>query len=75
MDVLPRYAESLAAAKSKLVIVSANQQIHEQLTVTGIMDLVGSENVYEGDKRVGAKVRRAQNDAAMWIQSNRRGGI
>ena len=59
MDVLHRYAQSLQAVDSKLVIVSANEHLQEQLTVTGITDLIGSDNVYEGDERVGATVKRA----------------
>ena len=34
MDVLRRYAQTLAAAGSKLVIVSASERIREQLRVT-----------------------------------------
>jgi len=74
MDVLRRYAESLEAVGSKLVIVSANERIHEQLTVTGIMDVIGSENVYMSDERVGASVKRAHKDAVAWVEANRRAG-
>jgi hypothetical protein len=68
MDVLHRYAESLIAVESKLVIVSANERIQEQLAVTGITDLIGASNVYEGDERVGATIRRAQADAEAWVR-------
>ena len=74
MDVLYRYAEGLAALGSKLVIVSANQRIQEQLVVTGIIDLIGFENVYTGDERVGATVKRAHADAMAWIETNRHVG-
>ena len=74
MDVLYRYAQGLAALGSKLVIVSANQRIQEQLAVTGITDLIGAENLYTGDERVGATVKRAHADAMAWIETNRRVG-
>lgn len=67
MDVVHRYALSLRAADSKLMIVSASERIQEQLTVTGITELIGSENLYEGDERVGATLRRANADALAWI--------
>lgn len=67
MDVVHRYAVSLKAANSKLMIVSANERIQEQLSVTGITELIGSENLYEGDERVGATLRRAHADALAWI--------
>jgi sulfate permease, SulP family len=74
MDVLYRYAQGLAALGSKLVIVAANKRIQEQLAVTGITDLIGFENVYTGDERVGATVKRAHADAMAWIETNRHVG-
>ena len=67
MDVLHRYADSLLAVDAKLVIVSANERIQEQLAVTGITALIGADNVYEGDERVGATLRRAHADAVTWV--------
>ncbi len=67
MDVLRRYADSLVAVGSKLVIVSASERIIEQLSVTGITDVIGEENVYPGDERVGATLDRATVDAEAWV--------
>jgi SulP family sulfate permease len=67
MDVLNRYAQSLAEVGSKLVIVSANDRIIEQLRVTGITDLIGEANIYPGDERVGATLRRAHDEAVTWV--------
>jgi sulfate permease, SulP family len=72
MDVLSRYAHALAAVDSKLVIVSANERVQEQLVVTGITDTIGAENVYAGDQRLGAAVQRAHADALAWIETQRR---
>ena len=74
MDVLYRYAQSLAAVGSKLVIVSTNARIEEQLQVTGITAVIGTDNIYSGDERVGASVTRAQADAHAWIEARQRGG-
>jgi len=71
MDVLLRYALSLAAVGSKLVVVSTNERIDEQLGVTGITAVVGAENVYAGDERVGAAIRRAYKDALAWVAADR----
>lgn len=67
MDVLRRYAEALSAAGSKLVIVSANERIIEQLAVTGVTAVIGEVNVYPADERVGAAVAAAVADAEAWI--------
>ena len=74
MDVLLRYAQALAAVDSKLVVVSTNERIDEQLAVTGITAVIGAENVYAGDHRVGAAIRRAYDDAVAWVAANRGGG-
>jgi len=74
MDVLRRYAEGLAAVGAKLVLVSTNDTIDEQIGVAGITDVIGPENVYRGSERVGASVERAQADAAAWVEANRRPG-
>jgi len=71
MDVLGRYAQALMAVHSKLVIVSANERIIEQLSVTGITSVIGEENLYPGDERVGATIERATADAIAWIETHR----
>ena len=70
MDVLHRYAQALTAAGSKLVIVSASDRIQEQLRVTGVTGLITPENIYTGDERVAATLKRAYADARTWIQQN-----
>jgi SulP family sulfate permease len=67
MDVLLRYAKSLAAVGSKLMVVSTNDRIDEQLALVGITDVIGVENAYSGNERVGAAVRRAYDDAVAWV--------
>ena len=54
IDVLRRYAAGLAAAGSKLVIVSLNEPLAEQFRATGFTDFLGPENLYRASERVGA---------------------
>lgn len=68
MKVLRRYAQGLGALDSKLVIVSASKRIQEQLGVTGLTGVIGPENVYTGDERVGATLKQAHADAVVWVQ-------
>jgi SulP family sulfate permease len=70
MDVLSRYANSLDAVGSKLVIVSANKRVREQLELAGVTSTVGPENIYIGDERVGAAVKRANREALDWIAAH-----
>ena len=73
MDVLRRYALALAATGSKLVIVSAGARIQDQLRVTGLTDVLGPENVYAGDERVGATLKHAYAEAESWIADQKTG--
>ena len=67
IDVLRGYAESLAGVGSKLVLVSLNDRLAEQFRVTGLVDLIGVENMYESTERVGAASEQANRDALVWI--------
>jgi SulP family sulfate permease len=71
MDVLYRYAQSLTTVDSRLILVSTNERIDEQLAVTGIVDVVGREGIIRGTERVGATVRHAYDDAIAWVEANR----
>ncbi|MCU0310938.1 MAG: SulP family inorganic anion transporter [Acidimicrobiales bacterium] len=71
MDVLLRYGRSLAEVGSRLMIVSADERIIEQLEVTGITSLIGADSIYPGDERVGATVKRAHADAVAWVERHR----
>jgi SulP family sulfate permease len=71
MDVLLRYATALTAADCRLKVVSASERIIEQLRVTGITAVIGAENVYATDERVGATLRRAYADALAWVEMHR----
>ncbi len=69
MEILQRYAEALSAVDSKLVIVSADERIHEQLVATRVAAVIGTDNIYTSDEWVGATLRRAYADAAAWIDA------
>ncbi len=71
MNVLQRYTQVLTASSSKLVIISASERIQEQLRVTDVTDLIPPQDIYTGDERVGATLKRAYADAAAWIEHNR----
>ena len=65
------YAQILAAVRSKLVIVSTNDRIDEQLAVTGISDVIGRQHLQRrraggrvGDSRPGRRCRMDPGPAA-----------
>jgi len=70
MQVLCRYGTALTSTGSKLVIESAGEQLQEQLRTAGVTDVVGPDNIYSGNMRVGATLKRAHADATAWISDN-----
>lgn len=74
MGVLLRYASELAAVGSKLVIVSVDDQLLNQLRITKVEATVGPENIYPATDRVGSSLRRARADALAWVASHRHDG-
>ena len=38
--------------------------------MTGVTDLIAPQNIYGGDERVGATLKRAYTDAIAWIEHN-----
>jgi SulP family sulfate permease len=70
MDVLNRYADGLAEVGSKLVIISADTDLHRQLAESRVTAAVGTENIYTSDEWVGATLKRAYADALEWVHVN-----
>lgn len=71
IDVLRRYALALDEVGSSLKLVSVSERILEQLAMSGLAELLGPDNVYPGDDRVGHVFARANADAMAWVESRR----
>jgi SulP family sulfate permease len=71
IDVLARYARTLEAVGSRLIIVSAGDRIADQLAVTGLTAIIGDDAIYLTDDRVGRALAQAQADAERWVQEQR----
>jgi SulP family sulfate permease len=69
LAVLARYAESLRAVDSKLMVVTDNTRVIRQLRVTGAGSAIGEHNVYRSTPFIGQALRQAYDDAAVWIAS------
>jgi SulP family sulfate permease len=67
MEVLVRYARALEAAGSRLMIVTDDDQMLEQFTVTGVTQAVGQQHIYRSNDWLGATVTRAYRDARQWV--------
>jgi SulP family sulfate permease len=70
MDVLLKYATALRDRDSNLILVSEDENMHEQLVVAGVADVVGDENIYTSDEWVGKTIKRAYRDAVARVEAN-----
>lgn len=71
MDLLERYSEALSMAESRLILMSIRPRVMDQMVVTGLADVVGTDNLYPGDDWVGREMREAMADAETWVDENR----
>ncbi|MGB5186770.1 MAG: SulP family inorganic anion transporter, partial [Acidimicrobiia bacterium] len=63
MDVLLKYATALRDQDSNMMLVSEDENMHEQLVVGGVAAVVGDENIYTSDEWLGKTVKTAYQDA------------
>ena len=63
---LDRYARTLQARGNKLMLGGLNERGVEQLASTGLLDLIGEENVFPGPPQFGAALRQALTVAEAW---------
>ncbi len=67
LDILGQYARALLAADSKLMIVTNNQHVIDQIDERMMTEAIDINNVYRGTEFVGETVREAYADALEWV--------
>jgi SulP family sulfate permease len=67
IGVLQRYAKALHARESRLMLVSVDPAVQEQLARTGTLALIGEENVFPATPQLGRSVNQAAAVAYAWL--------
>ncbi len=67
IEVFKRYAESLLAVDSKMMIVTDGDRIRDQLAASGATKVIGAENIYEATEWLTESIARAYDDAKAWV--------
>ena len=67
MTVLQRYAEALQAHDSKLMLVGVDAAARDQLAKTGVLKLIGEENVFLATPQLGEAMNQAVAAAYAWL--------
>lgn len=67
VTVLRRYAEELQARDSRLMLVGVDQRVLDQLARTGLLHLIGEENVFLATSQLGGAMNQAAVVAYAWL--------
>jgi SulP family sulfate permease len=71
LRVMDRYAKSIQANQGKLILVGVSKQVYTQLQKTGLLDVLGSENVYRATSIMGDSAITALEDARQWLEASK----
>ncbi len=71
VGVLHRYAAKLQANGGKLMLVGGSPGLRDQLDRTGVTELIGEENLFREQVRLGAAMNEALAAARDWLDSNK----
>jgi SulP family sulfate permease len=67
VTVLQRYALALKGRQSKLMLVGVDPLVREQLAKTGVLAMIGDENVFVATPQLGEALNRAVTAANAWL--------
>jgi SulP family sulfate permease len=67
VTVLQRYAQALQARQCKLMLVGVDAAIRDQLAKTGVLKLIGEENVFVATPQIGEALNQAVAAANAWL--------
>jgi SulP family sulfate permease len=66
-EVLRRYAQALQANHGKLILAGISPVLRNQLQRTGMLDLIGKENIFLATKTIGEAGNAALRAATDWL--------
>lgn len=67
VTVLQRYAQTLNKRNSKLMLVGLDPDVRDQLAKTGVLKLIGDENVFMATPQLGEALNQAVTAANAWL--------
>jgi SulP family sulfate permease len=67
MTVLQRYSDALQRNRSKLMLVGVDPLVRDQLAKTGLLAVLGEENVFVATPQLGEALNQAVAAATAWL--------
>jgi SulP family sulfate permease len=68
INVINRYVRELQESSNLLMLAGVSERVVEQLQNTGVMTIIGQENVFPEQEAVGAALLAAETAANAWIE-------
>jgi SulP family sulfate permease len=66
-EVLRRYTLTLQSNAGKLILAGPSQALRDQIQRTGLLNLIGEENIFLGTQTIGEAGNAALQAAAVWL--------
>ena len=67
ITVLQRYAQELRANDGRLMLVGVDSEVRDQLAKTGVLPLIGEENIFIATPQLGEALNQAVAAANAWL--------
>jgi SulP family sulfate permease len=67
VTVLQRYSQALQARQGKLILVGVDPLLRDQLAKTGVLGLIGEDNVFVATPQIGESLNQAVAAARAWL--------
>jgi len=64
---LQHYSQALRNQDSKLMLVGVDPAVRDQLAKTGVLKLIGEENVFLATPQLGTALNQAVAAATVWL--------
>jgi sulfate permease, SulP family len=75
VTVLQRYSQALQARQGKLMLVGVDPLLRDQLAKTGVLTVIGDENVFVATPQIGAALNQAVAAAHAWLEKTSVGPV
>ncbi len=73
IGVMDRYALGIMKNGGIVKLAGVNEAVLAQLERTGLVTLLGRENIYVAQRQWGAAATKAYEDAQVWLEEKKRG--
>lgn len=67
LNVVRRYSEALKVRNGRLMLIGVQSPVRDQLVRTGLLAVIGPENIFMVQPQIGAAVNEAVQAASRWL--------